>query len=145
MLQRVLSRYAGEGLIGRVSAALTEVAERPGRMTVCLLLSLSVQSMFVALNCLLGRSVGVDVPLQAWAVAWPLSKLIAIAPVSLAGLGVREGLLVAFLTPLGAASGQVFTAGILWETVLVAGGLSGLAVITATGQFSHQWASGRAK
>jgi uncharacterized membrane protein YbhN (UPF0104 family) len=97
------------------------------------------------LNYLLGSSVGIDVAVTAWAVAWPLSKLIAIVPISLAGLGVREGLLVAFLRPFGAEAGLVVGAGILWQTILLAGGLSGLLVVLATGQLSHQWANGRLK
>jgi uncharacterized membrane protein YbhN (UPF0104 family) len=45
--------------------------------------------------------------------------------VSLAGLGVREAALVAFLQPYGAPAALVTAAGLLWQSVLLAGGLIG--------------------
>ena len=36
-----------------------------------------------------------------WLLAWPLAKLIALAPVSLGGIGVREVALATLLLPCG--------------------------------------------
>jgi uncharacterized membrane protein YbhN (UPF0104 family) len=71
---------------------------------------------------------GLDIGLAPWFVAWPLSKIIAILPISLGGIGVREAALVSLLAPFGAPSALVFASGLLWQGVLMASGLLGLAV-----------------
>ena len=113
------------GLAGRLALAATQLAARPALPLVCLLLSLGVQTMFVFINMRFGLAVGVDVPIAGWLVAWPLAKLVALVPISLAGLGIREAALVAFLQPYGAAAAPVTAAGLLWQSVLFAGGLVG--------------------
>ncbi|HXT70239.1 MAG TPA: lysylphosphatidylglycerol synthase transmembrane domain-containing protein [Vicinamibacterales bacterium] len=91
-------------------------------------ISLAVQSAFVMTNVWLAREVGVTTALAAWFVAWPLSKLIAILPISLGGLGVREAALVSLLAPYGASNDAVLASGILWQSVLIVTGFVGLAV-----------------
>jgi glycosyltransferase 2 family protein len=113
------------GLVGRLGIAARQLAARPALPLVCLLLSLGVQTMFVIINMRFGLAVGVAVPLAGWLVAWPLAKLVALVPISLAGLGIREAALVAFLQPYGASAAPVTAAGLLWQSVLFAGGLAG--------------------
>jgi hypothetical protein len=91
-------------------------------------ISLIVQAAFVLTNVWLARQAGVDAGLAAWFVAWPLSKLIAVLPISLGGLGVREAALVSLLTPYGADGTAVLASGLLWQAVLAVSGLVGLAV-----------------
>ncbi len=91
-------------------------------------ISIVVQSAFVMTNVWLAREVGVTEAVAAWFVAWPLSKLIAILPISLGGIGVREAALVSLLAPYGAASSAVLASGILWQSVLIVTGMAGLAV-----------------
>jgi uncharacterized membrane protein YbhN (UPF0104 family) len=119
------ARRQGSGLLGRLATAATQLAARPALPLICLLLSLCVQTMFVFINMRLGLAVGVEVPLAGWLVAWPLAKLVALVPISLAGLGIREAALVAFLQPYGAPAAPVTAAGLLWQSVLLAGGLVG--------------------
>ena len=91
-------------------------------------ISFSVQAAFVLTNAWLARDVGVTTSLVAWFVAWPLSKLIAVLPVSLGGIGVREAALVTLLAPYGAPREAVLASGFLWQTVLIVSGLAGLIV-----------------
>ena len=115
----------------RLTDAAGVLAARPALPFACFVLSLGVQTMFVFINMRFGSAVGVNVPLAGWLVAWPLAKLVALVPVSLAGLGVREAALVAFLRPYGAAVALVTAAGLLWQSVLFAGGLVGWLAGTA--------------
>jgi uncharacterized membrane protein YbhN (UPF0104 family) len=89
-------------------------------------LSLGVQASFVLANVWLAQQVGVTTGVATWFVAWPLAKLVAVLPISLGGIGVREAALVSFLTPYGAEGTAVLAAGILWQGVLIVGGLTGL-------------------
>jgi uncharacterized membrane protein YbhN (UPF0104 family) len=97
-------------------------------------LSLVVQSAFVMTNVWLAREVGVQTALAPWFVAWPLSKLIAVLPISLGGIGVREAALVTLLAPYGAPREAVLASGILWQAVLIVTGLAGLIVTQIAGR-----------
>lgn len=122
---RIITRRPRSGLIGRVVDAVRILAARPRLLLAALALSVTVQAMFVLINAWLGAAVGVEVSIAAWFVAWPLAKLIALVPISLGGIGVREAALVGLLTPLGAAAPTVMAVGLLWELVLVIGGMVG--------------------
>lgn len=112
----------------KVQAALRELAARRASIAAAVAISLAVQAAFVMTNVWLARQAGVEAGLAAWFVAWPLSKLIAVLPISLGGLGVREAALVSLLTPYGADGTAVLASGLLWQAVLAVSGLVGLAV-----------------
>lgn len=125
------SRWRRSGMVQRLADAATVLAARPLLPLGCFALSLAVQTMFVLINMRFASSLGVDVPLAGWLVAWPLAKLVALVPVSLAGLGIREAALVAFLQPYGAPAALVTAASLLWQSVMFAGGLVGWLTGTA--------------
>ncbi|MGE3956191.1 MAG: YbhN family protein [Vicinamibacterales bacterium] len=108
---------AGRALLARKMAFLGAVG-----------ISLAVQAAFVMTNVWLARQVGVTTGLAPWFVAWPLSKLIAVLPISLGGIGVREAALVSLLAPYGAPREAVLASGILWQAVLIVTGLVGLVI-----------------
>ena len=122
-----LRRAHGEGLRARLGTAVRGLLAAPFRLAVALVLSLAVQMVFVMVNYQFGRAAGIDTTVVAWMVAWPLAKLVSLVPVSLAGLGVREAALVAFMRPFGAPAAAVAATGLLWQSVLFAGGLMGWA------------------
>lgn len=114
------------GAVRRVSSLVSELASRRTAVVTAMAISVGVQSAFVLTNLWLAREVGVTTAVSTWFVAWPLSKLVAVLPISLGGLGVREAVLVSTLTPYGAPGDAVFAAGILWQSVLAVSGLIGL-------------------
>ncbi len=124
-LHFVCRRFQKRGRLVRIATALEELRQRPWRLVGCLALSLAVQGTFVLLNAQLGVSAGVELALPPWFFAWPLAKLVAILPISVAGLGVRESTLVALLKPFGPSASSIMAAGLLWETILFSGGLLG--------------------
>lgn len=137
----VLGGAAAVGVIGVIAVALRrtalskkiaqaweEVHARRFALVGAAMISLIVQSAFVMTNVWLARQVGVTTGLAAWFVAWPMSKLIAVLPISLGGIGVREAALVSLLAPYGAPREAVLASGILWQAVLVVTGLVGLVV-----------------
>lgn len=128
-----LARQRREGMVGRLGAAVRVLLARPQVVVAALSLSVMVQTTFIAVNVWLGLAVGAGVSAAAWFIAWPLAKLVALIPISLGGLGVREAALVALLAPAGASAPGVMAVGLLWEVVLVTGGLLGWVVTTASG------------
>jgi uncharacterized membrane protein YbhN (UPF0104 family) len=117
---RKIRRPLGRGLVG-----LRQVWRRPSIAALGLGLSLVVQGSFVLLNAWLGRTIGIDVGLAAWFLVWPLAKIAGLMPISLGGLAVREASLAALLIPFGVPVAISVVCSLLWQTVLITGGLLG--------------------
>jgi len=115
--------------IAQLRHAMRAASRRPGRLVFGWLLGTSVQGTYVLLTGLLGITCGLRLPLRVWLFAWPLAKIAAVMPITQGGIGVREAALVVLLVPFGAPAGQVLATGIVWEGVIITGGL--LAGLTA--------------
>ncbi len=117
---RRLRRPVGRGLVG-----LRQLRRRPGTAVLGLSLSLVIQGSFVLLNAWLGRNVGIHVGLAVWFLVWPLAKIASLMPISLGGLAVREASLAALLAPFGVPVAYSVVCSLLWQSVLIVGGLFG--------------------
>lgn len=126
LLMLRMRRFAG--IADNMATAGRALMTRPSALLGAVTISLVVQSAFVMTNVWLARQVGVTTGLAPWFVAWPLSKLIAVLPISLGGIGVREAALVSLLAPYGAPREAVLASGILWQAVLIVTGLAGLVI-----------------
>jgi len=60
------------------------------------------------------HALGVSVPDAAVLAFVPAVAMAQVLPISLSGLGVREGLLVLLLHPLGVPTGKAIGVGLLW-------------------------------
>jgi len=85
----------------RVAGRLRELPAR----TLLLALGLSVLCHLAAFLAayLLGGAIGIDLPLRIYCVVMPLVTLSTVLPISLGGLGVREGALTLLLARAGVA------------------------------------------
>ena len=115
--------------LAQLRHAIRSVSRRPHRLLAGWLLGTSVQGTYILLTGLLGISCGLSLPLRVWLFAWPLAKIAAVMPITQGGIGVREAALVVLLAPFGAPASQVLATGIVWEGIIIAGGL--LAGLTA--------------
>lgn len=111
--------------VGRSLVALRRLGREPGTAVLGLSLSVAIQGGFVLLNAWLGRGVGIELPLAVWLLVWPLAKLSGLLPISLGGLAVREASLAALLLPFGVPPARAVVCSLLWQTVLIGGGLLG--------------------
>jgi glycosyltransferase 2 family protein len=109
--------------VGRTLVALRRLVRNPRTAARALLLSLAIQGSFVLLNSALGRAIGITVPLSVWFLVWPLAKVAGLMPISLGGLAVREATLAALLAPFGVPFAVGVVCSLLWQTVLICGGL----------------------
>lgn len=111
--------------VARSLVALRRMGRQPSIALTGFALSLTIQGGFVLLNAWLGHHIGVRVPLAVWFLAWPLAKVASLMPISLGGLAVREASLAALLAPFGVPLAMGVLASLLWQSVLIAGGLAG--------------------
>ncbi len=110
--------------LGRLRHALQTVSARPIVLALGLLLATLIQTTFLILTALLAISCGLLLPLRIWFFAWPLAKLAAVLPLTQGGIGVREAALVALLSPFGAPAPLVLATGLIWEGVILSGGVT---------------------
>jgi uncharacterized protein (TIRG00374 family) len=115
-------------LLTKLIHSAAELARSPGRLLLCLVISMAVQCLFVGINIAFAEVANVEAPVAAWFFAWTTAKIIAIAPISLGGLGVREASMAALLVPFGADPAQVVAIGLVWQSVLYVSGLIGFLV-----------------
>jgi uncharacterized membrane protein YbhN (UPF0104 family) len=127
VLRRPLARWPRKirRQVGRSLVAFRQLARQPKTAMAGLTLSVSIQASFVLLNAWLGHHIGVRVPLSVWFLVWPLAKVASLMPISLGGLAVREASLAALLAPFGVPLALGVLASLLWQSVLIAGGLAG--------------------
>ncbi len=109
--------------IARLRHALRAVSGAPHILLFAWLLGTAIQSTFLVLTAQLAESCGLILPLRDWFFAWPLAKLAAVLPLTQGGIGIREAALVGLLSPFGAAPPLVLAAGLVWEAVVITGGL----------------------
>ncbi|WP_022852532.1 lysylphosphatidylglycerol synthase transmembrane domain-containing protein [Thermodesulfatator atlanticus] len=88
-------------------------------------LGLAVQVLYNIHLYLLGRSLNIEVPLAKFFLIIPLMGILASLPLSLGGLGIREGTLAYFLKLLGYPTEVGIALGFLTYGVSLLGGLVG--------------------
>lgn len=127
VLRRPLRTWPAKvrGRLARSLVALRRLGRRPATALAALLLSLIIQSLFVVLNAWIGVALGVHVGLGVWFLVWPLAKVAGMLPISLNGLGVRDATLAALLVPLGVPMARGIVTSLVWQSVVLGGGLLG--------------------
>ena len=108
-----------------IRRSFSALRSKPSRMIIALVAGMTLQSSLVVLNYWLGLHVGVEASLPIWLVVWPLAKLSAALPVSQGGIGVREAALVALFAPFGIPAVAAVAAGLVFEAVILSGGMIG--------------------
>jgi len=107
---------------------------RPTLWLVCLVLSLTIQSIFILINIAIAQQLGISQPWQVWFFCWPAAKLVALLPISLGGLGVRDAAIVSLLSFYGAAGGIALSQSLTWQSILIVAGLCAGAAVILTGK-----------
>jgi len=130
LLRRRLSRWPKKirRPVGRSLVVLRRMSRSPGTAVMAAMISLAMQSGFVLLNAWIGRSVGITVSITVWFFVWPLAKIAGLLPISLGGLAVRDATLAALLAPAGVPVTLGIVAALIWQSVMISGGLVGGAV-----------------
>jgi uncharacterized membrane protein YbhN (UPF0104 family) len=81
-------------------------------------------SLVAAVYCAV-KTLDVSVPMAAIVAFVPAVAMAQVLPLSLGGLGVREGMLVVFLQPLGVSAGKAVAIGLLWYAMMLTVSLIG--------------------
>ena len=108
-----------------IVAGLLPYQRRPGLIASAITWSLLVQMGTALMVDAVGRSIGTDLPVSVWLAAVPLVALAMVLPISIGGVGIREGGLAVLLSPHGVSKEKAVAIGLLWFLVSIACGLVG--------------------
>jgi glycosyltransferase 2 family protein len=99
---------------------------RPDVLFAATLLSLVVQVGNAAIGYLIGEALGLPVPALLYGVIVPLVALVALVPISVNGMGLREAAYVVLFAPLGIDAPAAVTFGLLMFAVSAVVSLGGV-------------------
>ncbi|MDQ4067882.1 MAG: flippase-like domain-containing protein [Actinomycetota bacterium] len=114
--RRLGARVASHRWLGFVSTAhlgLTRLRRDPGAAVGVLVSALAYQLTMVAGAWMAGHALGLEVGWSAMMAFVPIVAIAQVLPLSVNGLGLREGALVLLLAPLGVTAGQAVALGLL--------------------------------
>jgi uncharacterized membrane protein YbhN (UPF0104 family) len=111
-------------LVERLGGVLV-LWQRPRKVLVVLGLSFCLQALGMGAVALLSGGIGIELPLVFYFASLPLINIATAIPISLSGIGVREGTFVYFLGIKGIQPEQALCLGILFFSVQVATSILG--------------------
>jgi uncharacterized membrane protein YbhN (UPF0104 family) len=111
---------------GQLTAAGRLYLRHPRLLLGTTLLSGLVQAGNIVVVWLIGLAVGARVPAGYYWILVPLVTILTLLPVSLNGMGIREGAMVTLLGPLGVGSGTALSLAFLWFAAIAAVSLTGV-------------------
>jgi uncharacterized membrane protein YbhN (UPF0104 family) len=131
---KLVPRLPGKALGEKLAFAFGELGRRKGMLLFALFASLAIQSALMALSYIPAAVMARSPTFIDWSYAWPLSKIISFLPISINGLGVREGAMAAMLAPTGASAATVVASGLVWQGIMFAGsGVGALVYLISSG------------
>jgi uncharacterized protein (TIRG00374 family) len=114
MAGRFASHQNWMRFIGAVHVGVDRIRREPRRAISVLVAAITYQaSVLVAVWCAI-HALGVSLPNGAVLAYLPAVASAQVLPISLSGLGIREGLLVLLLRPLDVPTGKAIGIGLLW-------------------------------
>jgi uncharacterized membrane protein YbhN (UPF0104 family) len=114
---RLGGRLAGQQnwlrFVGAVHLGLDRFRRRPGTAAAVLAVGFLYQLAVVAAAWLGGEALGIHIGFSAMLAFMPAVAILQVLPITIGGLGIREGAFVLFLHPLGVTQTQAIALGIL--------------------------------
>ena len=127
--RRMAGRFAAnEGwtrFIGAVHLGIDSLRRRPSAAAGVMAVATVYQLSPVLAAWFATRALGLHLPMVALLAFTPVVAIVQVLPLSLNGLGIREGAFVLFLGPLGVSAGQAVAVGLIVYALTLAVSLLG--------------------
>lgn len=98
--------------LGAVHLGLARIARRPAAAAQVIVASVVYQLAIIGAGILAARAIGIRVGPTALLAFIPAVAIVQVLPLTVGGLGVREGAFALFLQPLGVPAGQAIALGL---------------------------------
>jgi hypothetical protein len=116
------------GRFGASVSAWRAVSMRPRELSLALLLGLVFQGLCVGICMVLGENLNIDLSVAAWTVVMGFRSIVLLAPVSIAGIGIRDASLIGAIGMFGGSEVGAFALSLVLLIVNLAGAAVGFAV-----------------
>ena len=134
LLEKLIRRISLWGLeerLLRLYDAVNMFQRNKGILAVAFFLSLAYQLLIVVFSFLVGRALGLAIPLRYFLLCVPFTVIISLIPISINGLGVRESGYVFLLAKIGYDSSQAVSLSLLiYGLSLLASLVGGIAYVS---------------
>ncbi|HHS14094.1 MAG TPA: flippase-like domain-containing protein [bacterium] len=124
-------------LAGDIAHSFFQFRGRPVRLGILFLLCMTYQANRVMVNFVVSESMHLGIPLGYFFLFIPVVLVLAMLPLSLGGLGVREGGKVVFLVRMGATTAQAMGVSLIVFGINLVIGLPGGIVYFLEGLSGH--------
>ena len=115
--------------IGVLHLGIDRMRRRPRLALATLAVAVGYQLVYVAGVYCAVHTIGLSVPNAAILAFVPAIAIAQVMPISVAGFGLREGMLVLLLQPLGATTAQAVGVGLLWYAMVLLASLGGAPLV----------------
>jgi hypothetical protein len=126
---RIGRRLTGGGqtrqMLSGLHLGLGEFRKEPQEVIRLLGVGVLYQGALIVATALAARALSIDVSPTAWLAFAPVVLIAQVLPLSIGGLGVREGALVLFLGPLGVTDAEAILLGLLLYAITMTVSLLG--------------------
>jgi hypothetical protein len=115
-IKGILTRFGLAGVaekIGGFRAGIMGLGRSRSRMLRLIAVSFVYQSLGIVIVFMLGRALGVELSLWRYFIYLPVITALTVLPISLAGIGIREGAFVFFFAQAGVMQAQALALSLL--------------------------------
>lgn len=110
---RLLGTSRWRQLLGAVHVGVASLRRHPREVVGVMLTAAAYQAVLVMAAFMAARAVGIELGPTAFVAFIPAVLIVQVLPLSISGLGLREGALVLFLHPLGVSDAESIVLGLL--------------------------------
>lgn len=111
--------------IGAIHVGVDRLRRDPRDAAAVLVAAIAYQFVVVASVYCAVHTIGLTVPNAAVLAYVPAVAIAQVTPISIGGIGIREGMLALLFHPLGAETGQAVAVGLLWYAFMLIVSLGG--------------------
>ncbi len=132
--RRVSGAEGWRRFTGAIHLGVDRFRRRPQLALNVIAASVVYQACVLVSVFLAGKALDIDVGFTAILAFFPIVAIVQTLPITIGGLGVREGALYLFLEPLGVTSGQAISLGVLVYALTLIVSLAGAPAFAAGGR-----------
>jgi uncharacterized protein (TIRG00374 family) len=132
MLKHMRLQWFGQKVL-KIPEAIALYKSSLGTLISSSILSILIQALTVVIYYVLSRSLHLSIPLVYLFLFFPVISIVSMAPVSLGGLGVREGMTVYLFQKVGVESGHALGLSLAWYSIIFLTSLLGGVVFALRG------------
>lgn len=113
-------------VVSEIYAYTDQVAFRKKEILKAFLYSIATQMIMICSVYILSRGLSMDVPFMSVLCFVPVVSIISLIPITISGIGIREGAFVVLFGLIGVLPEKAMTLSVVWFLSIVVGSLPGL-------------------